>query len=61
MMKDFTEKACYLDLPEGMDEKSREKYTQEFVKAPSSLHPRETKYVRENFEGEEAMRISMGC
>lgn len=58
-MKEINEKASFLDMPNGMDAKSREKYTQEFVRAPMSLHPPKHK-GRDLGNTQEAMRITMG-
>lgn len=61
MNREVNEKACFLELPNGMDAKSRSKYTQHFVKAPASLHPPKEKGVMEPGKTHEAMAITLHC
>ncbi len=59
-MKDVMEKACYLELPAGMDARSREKYTQSFVRAPMSLHPVSQPHDMNDHRNDPAMRMTLG-
>jgi hypothetical protein len=61
MNKEVNEQACYLELPNGMDAKSRAKYTQEFVRAPASLHPPKRPPKMEHGKAKQAMAITLHC
>jgi hypothetical protein len=60
MSKEVNEKACFLDMPNGLEDKSS--YLQKFVKAPKFDYP-----MKASSEGKEvpvnneAMKISLGC
>ncbi len=54
------DRACGLDMPNGMDAKSRAKYTQKFVVAPMSMHPPRHK-GDDKGTIKEAMTITLHC
>lgn len=57
MEKEMNEKACYLDIPPGLEDKSS--YLQKFVRAPKSdypNHPKKEKEINHN----EIMNATLG-
>jgi hypothetical protein len=58
MNKEVNEKACFLDIPNGLEDKSS--YLQKFVKAPNpGKYPCNYEAEKVN-PNDEAMKISMG-
>lgn len=60
MEKETNKKACFLDMPNGLENKSS--YLQKFVRAPKSDYPlKAPSQGKEVPANNEAMKISLGC